>query len=365
MKNNINFLFIIAVHLICMQGFAQVQINFQPAIHGNSLDGISFFQINNLTNKDFNATIRIIISEDKAGQIAEINSSSIYIKRGITSFNRSVLGTMRTKFSTNSIAAMLRQTGKLPEGEYEYCYELSPLEEKPGIQDYYENCFHYNLQPLSPLLLIDPMDEEKICNQKPAFVWQAPMPINLAAKYRIIVVERKEKQTAAEALSFNQPVINVSGLTQSRINYPMNIKELEKGKSYVWQIYYSINNLLLTRSEIWAFKIECDEETPGREDNSYREVNHQINGDFFIATGKLKFAINNAYNDGVLEYNIVNLNKIEKSIKNLPQLKLITGLNKYELNLSEYLDFKEGEHYQLEIQLPNGQKSYLRFTYKE
>lgn len=365
MKNNINILFIIAVNLIGLQGFAQVQINFQPAIHGNSLDGITFFQINNLANNDFNGSIRIIISEEKAGQIAEVNSASIYIKRGLTSFNRSVIGTMRTKFSSNPIAAILRQTGKLPEGEYEYCYELSPIEEKAGIQDYYENCFHQNLLPLSPLLLIDPMDEEKICNQKPGFIWQAPMPVDFSARYRIIVVERKEKQTAAEALSYNQPVINVSDLREPRMNFPMNIKELEKGRTYVWQIYYSVNNILLTRSEIWTFKIDCDEETPGNENDSYREVNAQVNGDFYVATRKLKFAVNNAYNDGDLVFNIINLSKMDRHIKNLPQLKLLTGLNKYELDLSDYRDFKDEEHYQLEVQLPNGQKLYLRFTYKE
>lgn len=365
MKKMIKLLFILIVNLICLQGIAQVQINFQPSIHGNSLDGVTFFQINNLANSDFNAAIRIIISEEKAGEVAEVNLSSIYIKRGITSFNRSLMNNMKIKFSSNPMGAILQQTGKLPEGEYEYCYELSPIEEKAGIKDYYENCFHYSLQPLSPLLLIDPIDEEKICNQKPAFTWQAPMPVNFNARYRIIVVERKDRQTAAEALSFNQPVINVTDLREPRMNFPMNIKELEKGKTYVWQIYYSINNMLLTRSEIWTFKIECDEEIMGSGDDSYREVSSQVNGDYYVATGKLKFAVNNSYNDGDLVYKIINLTKTDKPVKNLPQLKLTTGLNKYELDLSEYRDFKDGEPYQLEVELPNGQKLYLRFTYNE
>ena len=364
MKLN-NILFILAFNLICMQGFTQVQISFQPAIHGNSLDGLTYFQINNLANNDFNASIRIIISEEKAGKIAEISSPSVYIKRGITSFNRSAIGILKTKFSSNPVAAILRQTGKLPEGEYEYCYELSPVEEKSGIQDYYENCFDHNLLPLSPLLLIDPMDEEKICNQKPSFTWQSPMPVNFNARYRIIVVERKENQTAAEALSFNLPLINVSGLSEPRMNFPMNIKELEKGKTYVWQIYYSVNNMLLTRSEMWTFKIECDEEIQGNTDDSYREVKTQFSGDFYVATTKLRFAVDNPYSDGDLVFKIIDLNEMNKPIKNLPQLKIATGLNKYELDLSGYRDFKDKEHYQLEVQLPNGQKLYLRFTYRE
>lgn len=365
MKSISHIFFNVAVSLFCLQGFAQVQINFQPSIHGNSLDGITFFQINNLANNDFSASIRIIISEERAGQIAELSSSPFYIKRGITAFNRSITGNMKTKFSSNPVAAILQQTGKLPEGEYEYCYELSPVEEKPGINDYYENCFHYTLQPLSPLLLIDPMDEEKICNPKPAFTWQTPMPVNFSARYRILVVERRDRQSAAEALSYNQPVVNVSGLHEPRMSFPMNIKELEKGKTYVWQIYYSINNMLLTRSEMWTFRIDCDEDTSADGDDSYREVNSQINGDYYVAAGKLKFAVTNPYNDSDLVYKIVSLNKMDKPVKNLPRLKLASGLNRYELDLTEYRGFEDDQPYQLEIQLPNGQKLYLRFTYKE
>ncbi len=356
---NLAFLF------IGLRVVSQVQINFQPSAHGRSLDGITFFQINNQTSVDFNAALRIIISEEKAGKVVEVNVPSLQVKKGLNSFNRIILANSQTRFSSNSTAGMLKQTGKLPEGEYEYCYELSPAEDKPGLQDFYENCFHLGVQPLLPLLLVDPVDGEKICNQKPPFIWQPPMPVDFNARYRIIVSEVKDKQTPVEALSFNLPVINVSELREPRLNYPMNIKELEKGKNYVWQIHYSVNNILLTKSEIWTFKIDCEEEKVVKGDDSYRELKIGINGDFYVANQKLKFAINNVYNEGELKFDIVNLKNAEKRIENLPKLILITGLNRYELNLAEYKDFKNGEHYQLAVQLSNGQKLYLRFTYQE
>lgn len=356
---------LIAITLIQSSLMAQVQVSFQPGIYGKTLDGLTFFQINNQTSSDFNAALRIIVTEDKAGKVAEINVSSIYVKRGLTFFNRSILGTSQLKFGFTQIAAIARQTGKLPEGEYEYCYELTPAETKPGVLDFYENCFHQNLEPLTPLLLIDPADEEKICNQKPPFLWQAPMPVNFNARYRIIVAEVKDKQTPVEALSFNQPVINVSELREPRMNFPMSIKELDKGKTYVWQIYYSVNNILLTKSEIWTFKIDCEEEKEIQGDDSYRELKPGVGGDFYVATRRLKFAVNNSYNDGDLNFTITNLKETDKPVQNLPKLKLITGANKYELKLSEYREFKNGEHYQLEVQLPNGQKLFLRFTYQD
>lgn len=345
--------------------FAQVQINFQSSIYGKTLDGLTFFQVSNQTSSDFSASLRIIITEEKSGKVAEINAPSLLIKRGMTSFNRSLFGSAQTKFSSTELAIILKQTGKFPEGEYEFCYELSPIGDKLGLLDVYEYCFHFNSQPLTPLLLIDPLDGEKICNQKPAFLWQAPMPFDLNAKYRIIVAEIKEKQSPIEALSFNQPIINVSELREPRINYPMNLKELEKGKTYVWQIHYSVNNILLSKSEVWTFKIDCEEEKQVLSDDSYRELQSEISGDFYVAKGKLRFALTNSYNEGDLSFSIINLKEPEKSISNLPKLKLASGLNKYELNLSEYRTFRNGEHYQLQVQLLNGEKLFLRFTYQE
>jgi hypothetical protein len=344
---------------------AQVQINFQPSIHGKNLDGLTFFQVNNQTINEFNCSLRIIVTESTQGKVAEINVPSIHIKKGLNFFNRSILGASQAKFSSNRLAGIFKQTSKLPDGEYEYCYGITPLEDKPGVLDYYENCFQLNLETLIPLLLVEPADEEKICNQKPSFIWQPPMPVDINARYRITVAEIKDKQTAVEALSFSQPVINVSGLREARLNYPMTIKELEKNKTYAWQVDYSVNNVLITKSEIWTFKIDCEEEKEIKPDDSYRELKPSVNGDFYLAVGKLKFALNNPYNDGDLSYKIVNLKALEKSIQHLPKLKLITGLNKYELNLSEYGVFKNGEQYQLEVQLANGEKLFLRFTYQE
>jgi hypothetical protein len=365
MKSFFAIVFVFAVGLGQTEIKGQVQISFQPSVYGKTLDGLSFFQINNQTSFDFKGALRITVSEDKAGKVAEINIPSVYIKRGINIFNRTVFGSSRFKFSSNLVGAMLKQTTKFPEGEYEYCFELSAIEDKPGLLDSYENCFQLSLQPLTPLLLVDPSDGEKICNQKPSFLWQSPMPVDFNARYRIIVVEVKDKQSPIEALSLNVPVVNVGELREPRLNYPSLVKELDKSKSYAWQVYYSVNNLLITKSEIWAFKIDCEEEKEGKTDDSYRELKTEVNGDFYVATKKIKFAVNNAYNDADLIYKITNLKEPGKFIEHLPKLKLASGINKYQLNLSEYKAFRSGEQYQLEVQLPNGQKMSLRFTYQE
>src|ERR1051326_6692695 len=87
---------------------AQVQINFFPSIYGKSLDGITFFQVNNQTTTDFNCDIKITVNEEKAGKVAEINATSIFVKRGFNSYNRSLFAGAKTKFSPGPVADIMR-----------------------------------------------------------------------------------------------------------------------------------------------------------------------------------------------------------------------------------------------------------------
>jgi len=357
---------ILIVCLVPQQSNAQVQTMFQPSVNGRSLDGIMNFQVRNETQSELAGMMRIVIREDAGGMVADISIRNFSVRRGMNLYTRAMLKQAQLNFGAGELANIFRQTGKLPEGEYEYCYEISITESKPVVaQDYYENCFHFSLRPMTPLLLVDPADEEKTCNQKPSFTWQPPLPLDFKARYQVIVAEVEEKQAPIEALSFNQPVINVSGLAQARLTYPAHVKELEKGKTYAWQVYYSVDRRLVLKSEIWTFKVECDEDKSSVPDESYRELKTGVEGDYYVAKQKLRFAVNNPYNDGALNYYITALDNPTKPVTQLPDLKLVTGFNKYTLDLDKYRAFRNGEHYQLTVELANGQKLILRFTYED
>jgi hypothetical protein len=122
--------------------------------------------------------------------------------------------------------------------------------------------------------------------------------------------------------------------------------------------------MLVTRSEIWTFTIDCDEPKPAQPGDSYRELKPSINGDFYVAKRMLRFAVNNPYGPGELDFNIVQL-KEGKTIAQLPKLKMSTGQNKYDIDLSEFRSFINNEQYQLTVRLPNGQSVHLRFIYQE
>ena len=204
-----------------------------------------------------------------------------------------------------------------------------------------------------------------LCNTRPSLTWQPPLPLEFKAQYQIIVAEVKDKQAPIEALSFNQPVINVTGRRDTRLNYPAQAKELEKGKTYAWQVYYSINRRLVQKSEIWTFTIDCEEDKESIPDESYRELKPGVEGDYYVAKRKLRFAINNPYNDGELKYSVTAFEAPDKTIKQLPVLKVVTGFNKFSINLDEMRAFKNGAQYLLTVELANGQKLILRFIYED
>ena len=357
---------VLIVCLVEAPSNAQIQTIFIPSVNGRSMDGIMNFQVRNETQSEITGMVRIVIREDAGGNIVEINVRNVAIRRGINLYSRGLLKQAQFNFSSNELATIFRQTGKLPEGDYEYCYEITVTDSKPAVpQDYYENCFHYSNKPLTPLLLVDPAEGEKICNQKPTLTWQPPLPLDFRARFQVIVAEVKDKQAPIEALSFNQPVINVSGLAEARLTHPAHVKELQKGKTYAWQVYYSVDRRLVLKSEIWTFKVDCEEDQSANPDESYRELKPNVEGDYYLAKRKLRFAVNNPYNDGELKYSIAPLENPGKQITQLPKLKIGTGFNKYSINLDEYRAFRNGEQYQLSVELANGQKLILRFIYED
>lgn len=367
MKKYVYHFLLMAFLLPGITSFGQVNIVFQPALHGRNLEGVFNFQTISSSGTDLTARLKVTLREDRYGKVFEATVPLIKITKGQQQFSRAFMENTVFKYASNELASITQITGRIPEGEYEYCYELTLIGSKPsGIPDYYENCFTHSLFPLTPLLLLDPDDKEKICNTKPTLVWQSPMPFDPNASYRVLLAELKKGQLPVEALSYNMPIINVPDVKGTRLIYPSHLPELQKGLKYAWQVHYTIDGRLVQKSDIWTFSIECEEKKDSVEnEESYRVLKPFFNGDYYIAKQHLKFAINNDYGEGLLSYVVYALNDPENKVKGLPSLRLQNGLNKYAVDLKEHGGFKSGEHYQLEVVLSDRRKYYLRFTYKD
>jgi hypothetical protein len=344
----------------------QVLINFNPAVYGQSLEGLSFAQMVNLYPQDLNGAVTIRVRETHAGNVATIRMPAFLLRRGSNTIDRLAFSKALFSFGKNKYGSLLSQSGKFPEGEYEFCFEIDLSSSKlpAGALPVIENCFIHEVHPLTPLLLINPVDGDEDCNKRPQFTWQPPMPMPMNARFRLILTELKEKQDPIEAINFNTPIINQGNIPVNQLNFPFNAPELKEGKKYVWQVTVYTEKIILEKSELWLYKVKCPEENLEQVSGSYREMKEGIDGNYYVADKIVRFSFNNPYNAGVLSYTIVSLANPGLAIKNLPKLDMQAGLNKHELDLRERKDFKNNQEYLLSVHLANDRELKLRFLYK-
>jgi hypothetical protein len=343
---------------------AQVTVSFNIPVYGQSLEGISFVQLFNGSNEDVKARLTVRIRESKSGTVLTAIFSGIPLRKGGNILDRASFSRGRFTFGNNYHGQTLSQTGRLPEGEYEYCFEMEITESKSTwLNPYFENCFVQQLQPMTPLLLVNPADGDENCNTRPSFLWQLPFPLPAEARCRLVLSELKDKQDIAEAINYNIPLINQGNILGNQLIFPSGAPALKEGKRYVWQVIVYIGKAILKRSEIWTYAVKCEEIKKEPVTDSYRELKESDDGNFYIAHNILRFSFHNPYSAGVLSYSIASMTDPSTTIKGLPKFKMQTGLNKYDLDLSENKSFKKGQEYILKVRLTGNREMRLRFLF--
>ena len=347
--------------LVILAGRASAQINFlfQAEVYGRSVDGLGNFQIQNLTGGAKKAQVVITVRENiSKTQVLTITSPVFAINPGTTVFPMSIYGASTFNFTNTPIAAIASQTRNFPPGEYTYCFSLMD-----GHVTDDENCFDATIEPLVPIDLIYPADEDKICQKRPPLSWKPPVPFPATMRFRLQLAEKKQG-TSVESLLMNAPLILLDNIPSTTVNYPSYAPDLEEGKTYCWQVIAYQNNVILSKSEIWEFTVQCgDSVVPGMND-SYRELKLLMNGNFYIATRTIKFSMTNNYNVKKLDYEIYSTDNGFKKIKNTPVISLARGFNKIDIDLTD-LDLQDGKHYILRVYPFNEQEVSIRFIYQE
>ncbi len=358
------FLLIICVSTISLH--AQISISFNPVINGQSIEGLRYVQIINSAQEDVKASITIRVTEQSKGSVLIMILHAVPLARGVNFINAPSFSSGKISFYNNSTAQLISQTGKFPEGEYEYCYEVEITDSKTQwTPSFFENCFSQSISPMTPLLLINPPDEEKDCNTRPSFLWQLPFPLPAGSQSRLVLTELKEEQDPADAINFNIPILNEGAIPGNQLQYPSSAPALKDTKKYAWQVIVYYGKTILKRSEIWIYEVKCTEMIKAPADDGYREINVGEDGNYYVTEQLLRFSFNNSYNGGPLNYSISPTASPAQFIKGLPELKMQPGLNKFDIDLSEIRDFKRGQEYTLKIFLNNNTVLKLRFIYKD
>ncbi|AYL93828.1 DUF928 domain-containing protein [Mucilaginibacter celer] len=355
-------IFLIALLVItAFTSKAQINVQFVPEIYGRNISGLFNCQFINAGARR-QATLTISVSERNAGLIAMIRVPEFVIAPGSSPLPVTVARSAAIQIADNRLGRLAKQSNMFPEGDYDYCFELTFTGSDLGPQ---EQCFSYALAPFADLNLIDPYDGESNCNKRPLFTWQPLIPAVPGSYYQLVLAEIKNGQSATEAINYNLPLINQQNITTPLLTYPSIVRDLETGKKYAWQVSAYKDQTVLNRSEIWEFTVSCTDSIKKKVDTeSFREIDDLSRGNFYISTGHIKFAIVNSYEQQPLNYEIVPVDAPEKKIKHLPKVKLEPGKNFIDLDISALGSFKNDKYYLMNISLRNGVVKSLRFVYK-
>ncbi|WP_423736514.1 hypothetical protein [Chitinophaga caseinilytica] len=361
---NKSLLYLIGILLSACPLRAQINFNYIPAVNGQTLDGLAMVQVVNNGGATLNGALNIRVKDGAGRVVVNIDVPKVSVLPGGNVLHKGVLGNAAVRFGSSPAASLMGQSGRFPEGEYEYCFRFIQANAKPGYDPLiFENCFDHTIQPVSPLLLTDPFNGDQICNTRPSFSWQPPVPIGPDTRYRIVVAAVEEKQDGITALANNRPVINLSELRSQLLPYPPQAPDLEKGKQYAWQVWAYQGKTIITKSEIWQFTIQCD--TVKNQKDSYREAKPALDGSFYLAKEVLYFSFNNPYRAGRLEYSIYDLSDPLTEIKKLPRVNMKQGINLVDLKLSGNKSFLHGHQYILKIRNAGNAELVLKFSYAE
>ncbi|WP_316800443.1 DUF928 domain-containing protein [Pedobacter frigidisoli] len=343
--------------------WGQATIVFVPEVQGTTLNGLFRAAIYNPTGIK-SVRMNIVVSETRAGRIATIQTVPFQIGPGSNVIPSGVARSASIAIAQNTTANFIRRNQYFPQGDYEYAFNIISASSSEEV--IVDQTFNHEVTPPAPLDLIEPYDQDEICEKRPLLTWQPSLPAVDGQLYQLLLVEIKDKQNAVEALNYNLPVVNQKGIPANLLVYPPNAKELVAGKKYAWQVSAYKDQTIINRSDVWSFEVNCPDTMANAPDSDlgYRDIEDLAKGNFYVANGILRFSLINSNQEQQLRYSIICISNKALLPRRLKKIQLTKGVNKIKLDFTGNAAFKDGEHYVMRVTLPDGTTRSIRFTYK-
>jgi hypothetical protein len=285
-------------------------------------------------------------------------STEMTLKAGTNALSTAARASMGINYGTASAAMSLRQTGKLPFGQYTLCYTFrDAMGLNLGVW-----CQEKTIRPLSPPELISPANQSSVETTQPLLMWRAPFPLqNDGLEYSVRLTEVPAGMNPAEALRTRPPHLNLSHQRDPFLPYPLVAKPLENGKTYVWQVSAISGNFDLGVTDFWTFKAVPPVPAALKKTlQSYCWLKDYEDGTYCNPIDSLKFVYQNLTNDARLKYSILD-SKNEVVKLNLPVITLQPGINPVTIAFNPLGSIGYEQSYRLEVVNQEGQRFSLPF----
>ena len=216
-----------------------------------------------------NYFLRFIASTREQGEIARGESSPRFITSGPaieTLNNTSIINWQNVSYPAH-LRETITRTGRLPEGRYTGCAQVIDATTGSVLT---ESCAEFTIVYPNPPALVYPGNGDSIEPVGVVFQWTpVTSPPGYTVTYTLRLCEVLPGQPASRALELNTPVVLREGITSTVLTYPPEEPQLERGKTYVWQVraldqYGSPAATNDGKSEIWSFSVRVGEGAPAR-----------------------------------------------------------------------------------------------------
>jgi hypothetical protein len=333
-----------------------IETDYQPF----SMDELFQVTVVNPTNNGMESIFDMRLEDNNGRLILSATSAPILWKKGTTALPTSARATMRFVYEKSLLSSTLRETGRLPFGNYILCYRCLDTKDQSvlGLA-----CRERNIKPMLPPELVNPTNGDIVETLQPLLLWRGPLPSqSQGVSYSLRLVEQPSGKTdALNALQTRPPLVNMNQLSSAFLPFPMAAKPLEDGKFYAWQVEAWQGKLSLGVTDAWSFQVKLPKVAavaPVQE--NYCWVKEVEDGNHCSSVDSLKFMYNNIENDTFLNFWIVN--KEDKKLNfSVPQIALVKGINAIALSLDDIQVTKPKDLFRLYILDAKGRRSFLSF----
>lgn len=258
-------LLIICLLLYAGTGMLVAQVQIQ-----GTLPAVGLVQRNQLWNLvlingavgDINGVVELKLRDRSSGlELLTAVTNTITLKKGANTVNINNLSPVQYNYTGMQPDNSLN--GLIPVGSYIACYSFVHF-----VSDYQETlaqeCFSFDVEALSPPMLIYPTDSSRLDMAPAQFSWIPPAPANLfqALRYEYLVVEINPGQLAAEAIQENIPLYNTGSLSNNVLSYSAASPAFQKDKWYAWQVIARDGDQYAGKSETWVFMVNKEDSVP-------------------------------------------------------------------------------------------------------
>ena len=336
---------------------AFAQITIQPIL---PLGGI--VQKNNLWNIVVINTLNGIIDcrieltlRDRASGLEIITATTglFQLGTGAKQLNNAFLMPIQYNYISSTVSS--KTDDFIPIGNYTACYRLTASGKIPLA----EECIAFDVEPLSPPMLIIPVDSAVLKVSPSQFSWIPPAPLNLFNRldYEVMITEIQPGQKATEAIQNNLPFYTEPNIPINNFAYTGAAANFEKDKWYAWQVIAKDDRNYAGKSEVWVFKVSDEQKVQVAINDFYLLMENDVKGTYQINSKTLRIKYPSQTNP--FEAQIFFTDEKGITIKTVKQH--ITQGDNY-LNFSLNNQFKENKVYAVTIRDQSNKAHTITFS---